>query len=145
MEPSGKNLARHFGWAVLLSEFSHVFCCVLPTVVTLLSLLANAGLMGAAPAFLDELHDALHAYEIPIIAFSGLMVALGWAFHFASRRVDCHDTGCVHPPCDSRKSGNSRILIIATVLFALNIGIYFGVHQNIFGFERLEQTDEHHH
>lgn len=141
------DLRKHFGWAVLLSEASHVFCCVLPTFVTACGILANIGLISAAPAFIMELHEALHHYEIPIIVFSGLMVAAGWIVHCATRDVDCHDTGCTHPPCDGKKTNNSKILIIATCLFALNLVIYFGIHRNIFGLEVFEKSNlalEHH-
>lgn len=148
------DLRKHFGWAVLLSEASHVFCCVLPTFVTACGILANIGLISAAPAFILELHEFLHEYEIPIIVFSGLMVVAGWVVHAATRDVDCHDTGCVHPPCDQKKSSNSKILIIATCLFALNLVIYFGIHRNIFGLEvfaksnaalELHEMHDHHH
>lgn len=137
------NLRKHFGWAVLLSELSHVFCCVLPTIVTILGMLANIGLIGVAPGFITEVHETIHAYEIQIIVFSGLMVVLGWGVHLASREVDCHDTGCVHPPCSGTKTGNSRILVIASLLFAFNLVIYFGIHQNVLGLEMFETDQQH--
>lgn len=124
---------KHFGIAVLASELSHVFCCVIPTLVTVLSAFANLGLFVISPdGFLINIHNAMHSYEVPIIVFSGVMVLLGWVAHFVSRRVDCHDTGCGHPPCTPQKSKNSKVLLIATLLFALNILIYFGVHRNVF-------------
>ncbi len=127
-----KNIQRHVGWAVIASELSHVFCCVIPTLVTILSVFANLGLFIMYPdGFLINIHNAMHRYEIPIIIFSGIMVALGWVAYIMSRRVDCRDTGCGHPPCTPQKSNNSRILVIASLLFALNIIIYFGVHRNI--------------
>lgn len=145
MAEQERNISKHFGWAILLSELSHVFCCVLPTIVTLLGVLSNIGLIGAAPVFLTGLHETIHSYEIPIIVFSGVMVVMGWVFHLASRSVDCHDTGCVHPPCDSKKSGNSKILIVATLLFFINILIYFGIHQNIMDLEIFEKDHDHGH
>ncbi|HPQ50747.1 MAG: hypothetical protein KDJ26_07385 [Alphaproteobacteria bacterium] len=138
------NLHKHFGWAVLASELSHVFCCVLPTLVTVLGVLSNIGLIGAAPGFILDLHKTIHAYEIPIIVFSGVMVALGWSVHLASREVDCHNTGCVHPPCSGKKSGNSKILIIASLLFLANLVIYFGIHQNLLDLELFSVAQQHH-
>lgn len=123
---------RYFTWAVLASEFSHVFCCVLPTVFTVASLAVNIGLISAAPTWLNDLHHHIHDYEIPIIAFSGVMLALGWLAHSASRKTDCHNTGCVHPPCDNRKTINFKILIAASILFTVNITIFFVIHENIF-------------
>jgi len=128
-----KHVGRHFGWAVLASELSHIFCCVIPTVVTILSVFANIGLFVVSPdGILMNIHNVMHVYEVPVILFSGLMVALGWAAHFWSNRADCHDTaGCTHPPCSPQKSRNSKILTVATLLFMVNIVIYFGVHRNI--------------
>ncbi|OFW87474.1 MAG: hypothetical protein A3J37_04925 [Alphaproteobacteria bacterium RIFCSPHIGHO2_12_FULL_45_9] len=127
-----QGFQKHFGWAVVLSELSHVFCCVIPTLVTILSAFANVGLFIVSPdGMLMDIHNVMHAYEIPVIVFSGAMVVLGWVAHFLSRNVDCHDTGCGHPPCVPQKSKNSRVLIIASLLFAANIVIYFGVHRNV--------------
>lgn len=99
-----KRLYKHVGWAVLVSELSHVFCCVIPTLVTVLSAFANIGLVVVAPdGILMRIHEALHEYEIPVIVFSGVMVVVGWVAHLASRTVDCHDTGCGHPPCTPPK------------------------------------------
>ena len=143
---------KHFGWAVLVSELSHVFCCVIPTLVTILSAFANIGLFVISPdGILINIHNAMHAYEVPIIVFSGVMVGLGWVAHRFSQRVDCHDTGCGHPPCTPQKSKNTKVLLIATLLFAVNIVIYFGVHRNVLHldmfrphpFERVAQHDHH--
>jgi len=139
------NLHKHFGWAVLASELSHVFCCVLPTLVTVLGVLSNIGLIGAAPMMIERLHDTIHEYEVPIIIFSGVMVVLGWIVHGASREVDCHDTGCTHPPCGTKKKSNARILWVATLLFAVNLVIYFGIHRNVARLEIFETHHEHEH
>lgn len=139
------NIHKHFGWAVLASELSHVFCCVLPTLVTIMGVLSSAGLIAGAPDFIEKIHDTIHHYEVPIIVFSGVMVALGWVFHLSTRTVDCHATGCVHPPCDQKKVTNSKILLVATALFAVNLVIYFGIHQNIFGIEALDVHHDHAH
>lgn len=134
---------RHLGLAVLVSELSHVFCCVLPTLVTVLGALANLGLASAAPGFILEIHEFLHAYEMPIVVFSGVMVVMGWMIHLGTRSVDCHDTGCVHPPCAPKKDNNARILVIATALFAINLVVFFGIHRNVFGLEMFASPDAH--
>ncbi len=142
------KFSGHFTWAVVLSEFSHVFCCVLPTIFTLTSLAVNVGLLGAASPWvpwLDAAHHALHNYELPIIAFSGVMVALGWLAFTASRKADCHNTGCVHPPCDPVKERNKKILTFATALFVCNIAIYVVVHQNVFDLAQFHVSEEIHH
>lgn len=138
---------KYFGWAVLVSELSHVFCCVIPTLVTILSVLANIGLFAMSPdGFLMSIHDAMHTYEIPVILFSGVMVLLGWLAHLSSRKVDCHNTGCAHPPCEPQKNTNGKILTIATLLFIVNLVIYAGVHRNIFHIAAFDKatTEQHH-
>ncbi len=141
------NYSRHFTWAVLLSEFSHVFCCVLPTIFTLITVAVNVGLIGAAVPFLpflDTAHHFLHDYELSIIAFSGIMMVLGWLAFAASRKADCHNTGCSHPPCDPVKERNKKILTFATVLFVCNVAIYLVVHQNVFDLAQFHAPEIQH-
>ena len=127
-----------------MSELSHVFCCVIPTLVTVLSVFANLGLFILSPdGILMHIHNSMHLYEIPVIIFSGAMVALGWIAYMLSREVDCHDTGCGHPPCTPQKTKNSRVLIIATLLFAVNIIIFFGVHRNVMHLDMFRPHVEH--
>lgn len=110
-----------------------------------MGVLSSAGLMAGAPEFIENIHDSIHHYEVPIIVFSGVMVALGWVFHLSSRTVDCHNTGCVHPPCDEKKITNSKILLISTLLFIVNLVIYFGIHKNVFEVEAFNVQEEHTH
>lgn len=134
---------RHLSVAVLLSEFSHVFCCVLPTLFTVLSFAVNLGLITVMPGFLLEIHESIHHYEAAIIIGSGLMLALGWFAHLSSRKVDCHDDGCCHPPCTPQKGMNAGILLAATVLFVMNLAIYGLVHKNILHIEAFEPQAAH--
>ncbi len=137
-------LRRHFGLAVLLSELGHVFCCVLPTIFTILSFAANIGLIGMAPSWLMEIHEKIHHYEVYIIFFSGIVLVLGWIALYLSRKVDCHDTGCGHPPCDGGKRENGRIMVIATILFLINFSIYAFVHKNILHLDVFSFAQETH-
>ncbi len=151
-----QGLHKHVGWAVLVSELSHVFCCVIPTIVTILSAFANLGLFVVSPTgTLMNIHNMMHSYEMPVIVFSGAMVAIGWVAHMLSREVDCHNTGCGHPPCSPQKTKNSKVLVIATLLFVLNLGIYLGIHRNVLDLEMFhthaaherheDEHDGHHH
>ena len=128
---------------MIAAEFSHVFCCVLPTVVTVLSFGANLGLVTAAPTWLLDIHEKIHDLEVPIILASGAMVCFGWAFHSMSLRVDCHNTGCSHPPCTPSKNNNRKILLIATILFLVNVTIYTTIHKNIFGLSFIPNNVQH--
>lgn len=123
---------RSFGWAVLVSELGHVFCCVLPTVFTILSFAANIGLVGEAPGFLMALHEQMHHYEIPIIVFSGGMVAMGWGVFWLARKLAPQAENCSNAGCCKQQCHNRNILIIASLLFVMNVAIFAFVHKNIF-------------
>lgn len=138
-----ERIQKSLFWALVLSETSHVFCCVLPTVFTALSFLAGLG-MASMPAFMVEFHEAIHAWEIPIIAFSGAVLALGWALHAYSLKIDCHDTGCCHPPCTPVKRRSGTIMKIATVLFVANVLIYGIVHRGLGFFGGAEHATHAH-
>jgi len=124
-----KRLQGFLSWFVVLSELSHVFCCVLPSVFTMLTVLVTMGVMGAMPGWMNDVHDVMHGWEVPIIAMSGVVLVLSWGLHLISKRIDCHDTGCVHEPCEPKKDKNALILKIATVLFVTNISVYSIVHR----------------
>ena len=115
-------------WAVLVSETGHVFCCVMPTIVSVMSLLSGLGLLSVMPAGLLAFHEFMHDWEIPIIAASAVILALGWALHGVSLKLDCHDTGCHHGACTPKKTGTGKLLWIATGLFAVNLAIYLFFH-----------------
>lgn len=118
-----------FIWAVIATETSHVFCCVLPTLFSLISLLSGFGLIITIPGWMETLHDTMHGLELPMIVFSAFIVFIGWGLHYYSVKNDCHDHGCHHKPCGPRKRAASKILIAASVLLCFNLVIYFGVHR----------------
>lgn len=126
-----KKVRKTLNAAILISELSHVFCCVLPTVFSVLTLLAGLGVLAAVPVLMVHLHDFIHRYELWVIGFSGAMIGLGWLLHHHSLKVDCHDTGCHHPPCGPVKRTTSKFLVVATVLFAVNLIVYGVVHQGM--------------
>ncbi|MBU0800032.1 MAG: hypothetical protein KKA05_03430 [Alphaproteobacteria bacterium] len=120
-------------WAVLVSETGHVFCCVMPTIVTVMSLLSGLGMLSVMPAGLLAFHDFMHEWEIPVIITSAVILLFGWVLHFISLKLDCHDTGCHHGECAPKKISTSKLLWIATGLFSVNLIIYLALHvgQNV--------------
>ncbi len=117
--------------AIILSEASHVFCCVLPTVFSVVSMLAGLGMIGAMPYWLQSVHDVMHKWELPMIGLAGTVIVLGWALHWISLKLDSHHEHCHHGGCTpKRKSGANLILKAATLLFVVNLGVYFGFHRN---------------
>lgn len=124
-----EKIQKSVFWGVLLSETSHIFCCVLPTVFSLISLAAGFGMAVSMPPFLERIHENLHAWELPILFFSGFILAAGWGLTTYSARLDCHDTGCTHGPCHPQRKRAYVVLKIASVLFLINIIVFLGVHR----------------
>lgn len=139
-----ERVQKSLTWALVLSEASHVFCCVLPTVFSVLSLFVGMGLIATMPGIMVQVHDFIHHWEMPIIAISGLILLLGWALALYSRKVDCHDHGGCHGTCTPKKSKAHLILIIATVLFAFNLSVYLLAHRSNFIQHELEERLLHH-
>jgi hypothetical protein len=110
------------------SEISHIFCCGLPMVFSVMSLLSGLGFITFMPSGLYFLHEAMHAYEIPMIIMSAVILMMGWTLHYVAYRLDCRSTGCVHGPCAPKKKRSGKVLCIATGLFMLNIAGYFLLH-----------------
>lgn len=117
-------------WAVILSETSHIFCCVFPTVFSLLGLLAGLGIVGTIPGFMVTFHEFMHAWEVPMIVLSGVILAIGWAAVWYGDKIDCcHSTGCSHGTCKPRRNRAHLVLKIATLLFVFNVLIYSFIHK----------------
>ncbi len=123
-------IQKSLNWAVILSETSHVFCCVFPTIFSLIGILAGVGMFTVMPASLISAHNFIHELEVPMIISSGVILALGWAVTWYSGRIDCHSTGCAHGTCAPRKSRAHLVLKIATVLFVVNVVVYATIHRS---------------
>lgn len=135
-----ERIQKSLFWAVVASEASHVFCCVLPTVFSTLSLLAGMGMISAMPAPLEGFHEILHAWELPVILASGVVLALGWALHRYSLALDTRQSCCAHGDCTSSKRRSSRVLKIATVLFIVNVAVFAILHRGLGAFMPTEST-----
>jgi hypothetical protein len=120
--------------AILISESSHIFCCVLPTVFSIVSVLSGLGIVSALPAGWSQLHDLLHHYELPMIVFSGVVLALGWGLHHYTEHMGPHEQHkhCCDGHCGSKAQKKNKIhtvLKIASVLFVINVAVYFIFHR----------------
>lgn len=134
-----EKLQKILGVTIIASETTHIFCCALPVLVSTFSLLSVLGLVAVAPQPILYLHDVIHDYEIPLIIFSGVILALGWGLFMLSLKLDCRSQGCEHEPCTPQKKRTSTILKVATVLFVFNVTIYALVHVP------MDQAREGHH
>lgn len=124
MQPINKFV----NWACLTSEISHFFCCGLPIIFSIMSLLTSFGIVAVMPVGLVSLHHAMHDYEVPMIMVSGLILAIGWGLHYIAYRIDCRSTGCSHEPCKPKKKRSGKVLMVATALFVVNVSSYFLLH-----------------
>lgn len=124
------RLQKTIIWMTIFTETTHIFCCVLPALFSVLSLLAGLGAIGILPVWFTSFHDVLHAWELPLIIMSLTVLLVGWGLYGLSRRIDCHDTGCAHGDCAPKKDMALLILKIASALFFINIVIYFGIHRH---------------
>jgi len=127
-------------FGVVASESIHIFCCVLPTIFSIMSLLAGMGMIATMPGFIDDMHYMIHDYEIPMIIASGVILAIGWVLYIWSTRMNCSEekgSTCCHEPCTPKKDRTKIVMMIATVLFIVNVSVYFGFH-------RTYDIDTHH-
>ncbi len=122
-------------WAVIVSETSHVFCCVLPTIFSVLSLLSGFGVIAALPAEWTWFHSVMHHYEVPMIVFSAVVLGIGWWLFEVAEKAEakaehCHSEACHHGPAAPKKGMTKKILIAATALFLVNVTVYFTLHRD---------------
>jgi len=115
-------------WGAAFTQLGHIFCCGLPALFSVLSLLSGLGIMMTMPAGLESLHHSMHDYEMPLIITAGIITTMGWVLHIISSKLDCRSTGCAHEPCAPKKKRSSKVLIFSTVLFAINIFILLTAH-----------------
>ncbi len=115
-------------WAAALTQMSHFFCCGLPLIFGVLSLLSGFGIMVTLPLNEHDFHHMLHDYEVPFLTFAAIILLIGWALHYISWKIDCRSTGCSHEPCAPKKRRSSKVLFISTALFIFNIIVFLTAH-----------------
>jgi len=84
-----QNLNRYVSITAVASEITHLFCCGLPMLFSILSFFSSLGLMASMPTPLEYIHEALHGFEIPLITISATLIIAGWALYFVSKRINC--------------------------------------------------------
>ncbi len=146
MRAPHQKLQRHIAWAVILAESTHVFCCVLPTVVTVLTVISSLGAMAQVPGFILDMHEVLHTYEIPMIVFSGLVLILGWGLYGVSRQIECQKPHCEPHAriCTPQKNNTLSILVVASILFVVNVTVYLTLHRGNDDLLHAEAMAHHH-
>jgi len=89
-----------------------------------MALLAGLGALSTITPWVGELHDSLHRFELLMLVVSGMALVFGFWIHIRQNRIDCAKENCDHKPCASKKRQSRIILIIAAVLFLLNLANY---------------------
>ena len=139
-----QKLQKTIFGAIIATQASHIFCCVLPTVFSALSVLAGLGMVASMPGWIEDIHEWLHGWEVPMLVVSAVVLALGWSMYWYSKKVDCEDLGEDHEHCETKKDRANLILKIATVLFVVNVAIYAGIHSKADISPQVEQEDHQH-
>ncbi len=118
------RLTRTANSAMMASLISHLLCCGLPTIINLLALISGLGTFSAMAPWIGLLHDNLHKFEEVLLLVSALTLGFGfWANRVSSQR-NCVTETCHHEPCAPKKQQSRIILIIASILFGINMGAY---------------------
>ena len=105
---------------VFMTIFGHVFCCVLPLIMSVSSLGVSLGLVAVNSPIIEWF--ALHEADIFIVA--GLMITISGMAQYVSYKIDCRDTGCAHSSCEPKKSWSSIIFKFAAVLYVVNLCVF---------------------
>lgn len=106
-----KNKAVKIG--IIASLLPHLFCCVLPIVLSVVGLVA--------PEFAHA-EFVPHWFEPWLFVFSGLMLCLSW---FLVAR-DCH-CECEH--CHGKHHHTQKIILaVITIIFIVSIILHFIAH-----------------
>jgi len=131
--------------SVLVSELGHIFCCVLPVLLSLLGLFSAFGILSLVPGFIWETHDFMHKWELVIISISAAFLAMGWGIAFyLQKNIDDSHNHCTDGHCAGQAAKRTKlILIFATVLFAFNFSVYLLVHKEGAPFY-TDTTHQHH-
>ena len=117
------KVAKGFShFMVVLTGLSHIFCCGLPVLVSVLGVSSALGVVGVTTVWEDYLHE----WETEILVFSGIMLLVGIFLQFISYKLDCiENAGCQHEPCQPKKKTWFYILLAAVVVYLINVSVFF--------------------
>ena len=89
------------------------------------------GMIATMPGFIEAAHHMVHDYEIPMIIASAVILTIGWALYLYAAKMNCSEEGesCCHEPCAPKKDRTKIVMIGATILFLVNVAVYFGFHR----------------
>ena len=115
-------------YSILASEAGHVFCCVIPTVLSLLALAASYGIIITVPGFVFSIHKYMHEWEQLVIILSGLLLVFGWALFMLNKRIESRHDCCSKSKCETKTNKAQIVMVIASALFIVNVTAYTFLH-----------------
>ena len=129
---------------MVLTSSSHIFCCVLPTAIGVINVFANLGIASIWVPQFNAWHEMMHAHEMQILMFSGVMLGIAALVDMVSIQIDCHSTGCTHGCCEPVKDRATLILLVASVLFAFNTATYYFGHKAAYNAQINAAVEQQH-
>ncbi len=109
--------------ADVFSLGAHLFCCGIPAIVAIVSLISTVSLSGTA--LMLQIKDFSETIHLAAFAFSTLMVIIALGTFFLSRKQNCVEDGhCAHEPCAPKKTKNWRLMSISLALYAINVIVF---------------------
>ena len=118
------------------SLVSHFFCCFLPGVISLVTLVT---LTGSAVITMEDFGIPEYIHE-KMIYISFVVLVMSGIVNYISYRIDCRDMGCVHGSCAPKKSKYFKLYAYSVAFFLLNAAIHFGLHTD----HDHEHHEKHH-
>lgn len=108
------------------SLISHFFCCFLPGVISLITLITLSGSVFITMedfGIPEYIHEELIYISFAVLVVSGLINYISW-------KMDCRAgaDACGHEPCAPKKAKYFRLYGYSVAFFLLNAIIHFGVH-----------------
>ncbi len=110
----------------VLSLVSHFFCCFLPGVISVLTLITLSGSMVLTMedfGIPEYVHEEMIFISAAVLLFSGIINYISW-------KLDCRAVGgCSHEPCAPKKAKYFKLYAYSVVFFVLNAVIHFSLHE----------------
>ncbi len=118
-----KNITAALAVIASLSQYLCIFCCVVPAVAGLASLLTMIGFDGESSHFLGDVARIFHPWRGIILGSSLALISLSWGLWYYNHRQSLSPCGCT-----GKGAKKPYFLIAATVILAFNLAGYQWIH-----------------
>jgi hypothetical protein len=118
-----ERVQKALNWFLVVSCFGHIFCCGLPAAASVVGAGLSFGLISTNFIWLEQFHEQAGLF----LVVSGVVLLVTGILQWVGSKLDCHNTGCSHPPCDSSKRKSLYLFYVATGLFVLNFLVHIAL------------------